>query len=138
MSTCILFEGFKDKSGYGQKWHDGKNWLAHRLAWYKVHGDIPKGLVVRHLCHNPACINLDHLALGTHQDNMDDRQRAERHSHGETHSVAKLTEAQAREILAQKPLGKVPRGYRAKIAEKYNVHKDTIWRIWRKELWKHI
>jgi len=34
---------------------------------------IEKGKVVRHLCNNRRCCNPDHLDIGTHQDNMDDK-----------------------------------------------------------------
>ena len=137
-TPCKLFEGFKEKFGYGHKSHKGKNWMAHRLAWYKVHGDIPKGLHVRHMCHNPSCVNPDHLVLGTHQDNMDDMVKAGRQLRGEKNSAAKLTEAQAREIYAQKPLGRAPIGFAQHLANKYGVSKETIGRIWRKERWQHI
>lgn len=33
---------------------------------------------MRHLCHNPKCVNIAHLALGTHQDNANDRVAADR------------------------------------------------------------
>ena len=136
--TCKLFEGFKDRDGYGQKWHDGKVWRAHRWAYTQAHGPIPKGQLVRHLCHNPGCINVDHLVLGTQQDNMDDMKRAERQTRGETNGNVKLTEAQAREIYDQKYPGKVPDGYTQDLANKYGVSGQTIRDIWRKNSWKHI
>ena len=45
---------------------------CHRYSYYLAKGDIPKGLVIRHTCDNPNCINPDHLILGTQTDNVED------------------------------------------------------------------
>lgn len=50
----------------------GRERYAHRRAWVDVHGTIPLGLVVRHSCDNPACVNVEHLLLGTIADNQRD------------------------------------------------------------------
>lgn len=52
----------------------GKGILAHRYVWQLANGkEIPKGLVVRHKCNIPDCINPLHLEIGTQADNMRDR-----------------------------------------------------------------
>ena len=67
-SGCFIWMGPTDKNGYG-KTH-GK--LAHRIAWEKTYGPIPKGLYVLHHCDIPCCVNTKHMFLGTQQLNMDD------------------------------------------------------------------
>ena len=57
---------------------------AHRYSWEIHNGDIPDGMFVLHSCDNPACVNPDHLFLGTNQDNVDDMMRKGRHVAGGT------------------------------------------------------
>ena len=75
-TPCVVYEGFRNAGGYGRvnKRVDGKliSWFVHRLAWEAVHGPIPPGMCVMHLCDNPPCYRLDHLKLGTPAENMAD------------------------------------------------------------------
>jgi hypothetical protein len=50
----------------------GKMIIASRVAWVFAHGSIPDGLYVLHDCDTPACVNVDHLFLGTLADNWHD------------------------------------------------------------------
>src|ERR1017187_6757138 len=50
-----------------------KHWPSHRLLWTLIKGTIPEGMSVLHSCDNPPCCNIDHLFLGTAQDNADDK-----------------------------------------------------------------
>jgi hypothetical protein len=46
---------------------------AHILIWLAAGKEIPDGMFVCHSCDTPRCINIEHLFLGTPQDNMDDK-----------------------------------------------------------------
>lgn len=71
---CWEWTGGKDRpGGYGQLHVGTGNVKAHRAAWLFQRGPIPPGMHVLHRCDNPGCVRIDHLFLGTHQDNMADR-----------------------------------------------------------------
>ncbi len=83
-SGCWLWSLSKDKDGYGRFALPGKkNIQAHRMAWLIAHGEIPAGLEVMHTCDVPACCRPSHLKLGTHAENMADRDRKGRAAKGE-------------------------------------------------------
>lgn len=48
---------------------------AARYAWEKVHGPLGKRIVRHVVCRNPICMNLRHMAAGTHKDNHEDAVR---------------------------------------------------------------
>lgn len=70
---CRVWQGAVNTAGYGHLKTGGRYLDTHRAAWIAKHGEIPDGLWVLHKCDNPPCINPDHLFLGTHQDNCDDK-----------------------------------------------------------------
>lgn len=74
LGCCWLWLGRPTPRGYGQHRWEGKMMRAHRVAWLVSVGPIPAGLFVLHHCDNPPCVNPAHLWLGTHDDNMRDRQ----------------------------------------------------------------
>lgn len=58
--------------GYGTFVAGGKSYAAHKLSYLITHGDITKGLVVRHRCGDSRCVNPEHLIAGTQSENMRD------------------------------------------------------------------
>ena len=109
---------------------------AHRLVWEAANGPVPEGRYVLHNCphgDNPKCIRLEHLWLGTHQDNMDDMyaKGRGRKLRGEETANAVLDEAQVRAI-------RVAIGTQRSIAEAFGVSQSTVWAIKARRLWKHL
>jgi hypothetical protein len=66
---CLLWPGFIDRDGYGRVYWQGRQHLAHRVAWELARGAIPAGLQIDHVrdrgCRYRSCINLDHLEAVT-------------------------------------------------------------------------
>lgn len=76
-AVCWPWKGAKLPKGYGL-FGIGKGCrssLAHRVAYIIGNGLIPRGLIVRHSCHNPSCCNPNHLICGTYAENAADKKR---------------------------------------------------------------
>jgi len=82
-TPCIDWTAATMPNGYGMFRSGSKLWLTHRMAWVFEYGDIPDGMFVCHHCDRPCCVNPEHLFLGTHQDNMDDKMSKGRHRRGD-------------------------------------------------------
>jgi hypothetical protein len=83
MSGCWLWTGSIHQFGYGMismlrtdgtRGSSGRrpyrSALAHRVVYELYRGKIADGLVLDHLCRNPACVNPDHLEQVTQLVNI--------------------------------------------------------------------
>jgi hypothetical protein len=101
-SGCLEFQGFLNNRGYGQIGVGGKLVYAHRAMWIAHNGEISEGMCVCHHCDNPACCNIEHLFLGTLQDNSLDMVRKGRNKvfSGEDSQASSITFEECQEIRA--------------------------------------
>ena len=119
---CWLWLWSRNEFGYGVIGVAGRSKRAHRLSWEMVNGPIPDGMVVCHHCDNPACVNPEHLFVGTHADNVADKMSKGRCPRGETAGPARLTDAQTEEIRARRTRGESCRS----IASFFGVAVSTV------------
>ncbi len=129
---CISHK--KDRNGYPNLTKNGKHYLVHRFIFEQMFGEIQKGLVVRHKCDNPACINPEHLELGTFLDNMNDRIIRGRTAKGERSGLSKLKENEVIEIKKMIADGKRI----CDISKKFNTTASNVCDIKYSRSWKHI
>jgi hypothetical protein len=125
---CWEWKASKFIHGYGNFYYFRKHVHAHRVSWMLTHGNIEKGLYVLHKCDNRACVNPNHLFLGTHQDNMDDMVTKGRHKPTYTGNglYPSLSFDHVKEIRQLYNTGK----YRLReIAEMFNTSESHVWRI---------
>ena len=132
---CWEWTAYKNVGGYGVIKIDKKLVLAHRAALILEGVDIPSGMCVCHTCDNRACVNPDHLWIGTQKDNMRDAASKGRLSSppfvGSDHPNAKLSEDDIISIRSdERPYGE--------IIKDYPVSKQTIGKIKNNLKWKHV
>ncbi|MGQ0721043.1 MAG: HNH endonuclease [Candidatus Eiseniibacteriota bacterium] len=155
---CWIWTAGSSRNGYGQFHMNGRPHRAPRVAWEWAHGVIPDGLFVCHRCDNPACVNPEHLFLGTPSDNMKDASRKgrvswqrrpwtlprgndhwanktpERRTTGERHGMAKLTSTDVVEMRRMSASG-VPNKV---LAERFGVHRNTALKIVTHKQWRAL
>ncbi len=162
---CLVWIGYRTKGGYGTfSISKRRCTTAHRVAWEFENGPIPGKLWVLHRCDNPPCVRVEHLFLGTPQENSLDAKSKGRLPSGADHWARRRPDAVlrgARHYLVAYP-DRVRRGSsmgqaakltdqdviairkswralgRNKLALKYGVHEVTIHSILTGKTWGHL
>jgi len=142
---CLISRLASKGVGYSQVYHNGKYLGCHKVKYEAYFGSVPKGMVVRHTCHNRRCVNLAHLKVGTYKENSQDMVRSGRSllgrklghnaaTSGSRNRSAKLTEAEVLTIRQRLIDGE--RG--TTLAKEYGVTTSVISCIKNRTTWKHI
>lgn len=129
-----LWTGAKSGEGYGQFGLRGVPKQAHRVAYALFNGPIPAGLLVRHLCNVPLCMNPEHFALGTDEDNHRDKVEAGRQAKGETNGRTKLWQLEAEHIKRRALDGESP----TSLAREFGLDSKAVRLIRDGVNWKHV
>jgi hypothetical protein len=132
---CWIWTACLSGDGYGAFTFRGKIVGAHRVSYIINVGEIPDGLCVLHKCDTPACVNPEHLFLGTKKDNAHDAMAKGRNVKGVTHGLTHLTEQNIREIRSLVSRGAITQ---KQIADMYNVDRTTVSCIKTRKSWAHI
>jgi hypothetical protein len=161
---CWLWEGYKDKDGYGNFQFNGSPRQAHRVSYELFVRPIPEGLCVCHSCDVPSCVNFNHLWLGTCKENQADCARKGRRSgennpmygrtgennpnlgkHHTKEAKDKMSESQQGEkgnnaILTEAQAFEIKHSSLKSIelAKIYGVHYGTIYAIKNGLTWKYL
>lgn len=139
---CWEWTASTDNTGYGVFYYQKKLWRAHRFSYFYFVDDSLSGPtsvvdynnVIMHMCDNRICVNPDHLALGTQQDNVLDCLKKGRFvvaSHAnENNPSVKLTNNQVEEIRKLYETGNYTQ---VTLGDMFGVRQTHISRIVRKE-----
>jgi hypothetical protein len=119
-------------SGYGHFKLLGEYYISSRVAWFFHYRQDPGKLLVLHDCNNRKCCNPTHLSLGKGSDNNVHKFATNQDwNGGEANPFSILNEEQVLEIRASNLTTQT-------LANKYGVHYSCIYKIRRRESWKHL
>lgn len=135
-TPCWVWTGNMSRGSvtYGMVRDGGRRMMAHRVSWAMVNGSVPDGLFVMHKCDHGPCVRPDHLDIGTNLDNIADKVRKGRQSRGHFSYRSKLTEADARAVVAAIAAGET---FTA-IASRFGVTRTNVYNIATGRSWRHI
>jgi len=150
-NKCWIWRGILNRKGYGSFYMCQRTERAHRVSWWIANGKIPLGLLVLHICDNAACVNPNHLYLGTDMDNTRDKfargrvspARGERNGmvkhpesrqNGEKCWMSILTNDDVFDMRSRRRQGESTRS----LSIEYGVAQSTVRSVVSGRTWKHL
>lgn len=132
---CWLWTGSLRNGRYGAIIVNNINLAAHRYHWEQVNGPIPEGMSVCHKCDTPTCVNLNHLFLGTHAENMHDMFKKGRgnRARGERNKQAKLNAEKVIYIRLSYPEKNF-----SQLGKELGIDHTSVRNVINGKTWKHI
>lgn len=118
-TPCWIWRLARKHDGYGKTMRNGRTLQAHIAMWLDLHGSVPDGLQLDHLCRVRECCNPSHLEPVTPAENS-------RRS-----NAAKLTAEAVAEIKASGETNKA-------LAHRFGVDPSNVSHIRRGSTWKDI
>lgn len=130
---CWLWSLGTDNKGYGRFGSGSLKTMrfAHRLSYELFVGPIPDGMFICHKCDVRSCVNPDHLFVGTHKDNMADRDKKNRQARGSRQHLSKLTEDLVRYIRASSKSS-------AELSLEVGVNASSVCAARARRTWRHV
>jgi predicted XRE-type DNA-binding protein len=132
---CWIWSGEIADHGGGILRIGGQTLSAYRLSYEIYIGEIIQNLCVCHSCDVRACVNPDHLWLGTHAENMADAAQKNRMHPGEKSAQSKLQNEQVIEIVNLYKTGSYSQ---EKLGNMFGVKHSIISGIITGKNWKHL
>jgi hypothetical protein len=153
ITGCWIYQGIVDKDNYGQISDKCRTRHTHRCMYEITNGEIPKGLIVGHLCDDKypkdsklyrQCCNPAHLQLMTNKQNLERMVTLGRSvvttgafqsatSSGENNIKSKLTGEKVKEIRRKATTAKY--GELHLLAAEYDIQYQTLYKIVKGKLW---
>jgi len=91
-TPCHIWRGGRSGRYGWARTRDGiRSTFAHLMTWKLANGPVPHGSHLHHLCEQPLCVRLDHLAVKTKSEHARGHRR-------ETGRVSRLSESDVASI----------------------------------------